>query len=535
MGVPSGLLMPSARLIPAPEVAPSLGARLALSGAMVLLLRVLVYSAWQCDDAYITHRSAANWIAGFGPVFNPGERVQAYTHPLWMVVSTVCQLVTGEAYFSVIAVSIGLCVATAWVLATRVAADAWTGALAVLALTTAGGFVDYGVSGLESPLHFLLVVLSLAMADLPAGRRTVAAWSLLCATAALVLPDAVLLFAPAAAVALHRGGPLSRTAPAALLGALPLVAWEAFSLTYYGSLVPNTALAKLNLDVPAAALAARGFAYLQDSLVHDPITLVAALFGTGIAITRGRAVDRALAIGLLVSLVYVVRVGGDFMSGRFVAAPGLLGLGLLVRLGAASVTGAARGIAALCVVLYGLLLPGTRWLTDGSYGVDAQSDDLLGPTGVADERGWYCPSTGLIRVLANYDTIVARGLPVPPDAGAIEGAAELRRGTRLIVTSQMGYFGYFAGPTVHIVDPWSLGDPLLARLPFRPTGPWRVGHYERSLPAGYLDSLRADENLETDPAIARLYDDVRLITRGPLFTSERLAAILRRGQDDRDR
>src|SRR5712664_1179887 len=35
------------------------------------------------DDAYITLRAAANWAAGYGPVFNPGERVESTTSPLW--------------------------------------------------------------------------------------------------------------------------------------------------------------------------------------------------------------------------------------------------------------------------------------------------------------------------------------------------------------------------------------------------------------------------------------------------------------------
>src|SRR5947209_979283 len=35
------------------------------------------------DDAYITLRASLNWATGHGPVFNPGERVESTTSPLW--------------------------------------------------------------------------------------------------------------------------------------------------------------------------------------------------------------------------------------------------------------------------------------------------------------------------------------------------------------------------------------------------------------------------------------------------------------------
>ena len=55
--------------------------------------------------------------------------------------------------------------------------------------------------------------------------------------------------------------------------ALPLAAWETFSLVYYGSLFPNPALAKLGTGIPATALALQGTHYLWNSLRLDPVTL----------------------------------------------------------------------------------------------------------------------------------------------------------------------------------------------------------------------------------------------------------------------
>ena len=107
------------------------------------------------------------------------------------------------------------------------------------------------------------------------------------------------------------------------LGLLPVALWTLFSLIYYGSPVPNTALAKLNLDIPAAALLGQGLLYALDLLRNDPITAVLIVTGVTIALWRGGAGDRLAALGIALYLVYVLRIGGDFMAGRFFAAPAI--------------------------------------------------------------------------------------------------------------------------------------------------------------------------------------------------------------------
>jgi len=48
-----------------------------------LLFGGLVWAhRWICDDGFIYLHVADNLLSGLGPVFNPGERVEAYTSPL---------------------------------------------------------------------------------------------------------------------------------------------------------------------------------------------------------------------------------------------------------------------------------------------------------------------------------------------------------------------------------------------------------------------------------------------------------------------
>ena len=65
----------------------------------------LLTNAWLCDDAYITYRSIDNFVSGYGPVWNSGERVQSYTHPLWFFVLSAAYFITGEMYYTALIVS----------------------------------------------------------------------------------------------------------------------------------------------------------------------------------------------------------------------------------------------------------------------------------------------------------------------------------------------------------------------------------------------------------------------------------------------
>ena len=68
---------------------------------LLLFTYVFLANAWMGDDAYITFRSVWNFVHGYGLTFNPDERVQAYTHPLWMLVVSAAHFVTREFFFTV--------------------------------------------------------------------------------------------------------------------------------------------------------------------------------------------------------------------------------------------------------------------------------------------------------------------------------------------------------------------------------------------------------------------------------------------------
>src|SRR2546422_5472766 len=102
------------------------GTRPRLTAPAVLLLpAALVVTMgwlhrWVSDDAFIDLRVVHNLLHGHGPVFNPGERVEAYTSPLWVAVLAAAKTVLRPVPLEWLAVAAGL-VATG----TGMVAGAW--------------------------------------------------------------------------------------------------------------------------------------------------------------------------------------------------------------------------------------------------------------------------------------------------------------------------------------------------------------------------------------------------------------------------
>ena len=84
------------------------------------LFLIILRNAWICDDAYITFRTVDNFIHGHGLTWNLAERVQAYTHPLWMMIISFFYLFTKEIYYTVIFLSLTLCALTFFYLSKKI-------------------------------------------------------------------------------------------------------------------------------------------------------------------------------------------------------------------------------------------------------------------------------------------------------------------------------------------------------------------------------------------------------------------------------
>jgi arabinofuranosyltransferase len=95
----------------------------------------------------------------------------------------------------------------------------------------------------------------------------------------------------------------------------------------------------------------------------------------------------------------------------------------------------------------------------------------------------------------------------------------------MIVQHNVGMMGFFGTRRdVYILDDYALSDPLLARLPV--TGAWRIGHFKREIPPGYIETLGTGTNRIVDEGLAAYYDSIQTITRSPLFSVARLREVV---------
>lgn len=483
-----------------------------LATGFLVLATVLLLGAWLCDDAFITFRTIENFCSGHGLRWNIAERVQSYTHPLWMFCLTGARWLTGELYYTTMILSMILSLAAAAVLALKVARTHMAGVLALLALMWSRAFMDYSSSGLENPLTHLLLAAFVLVYLRPTTRRTLFLLSLLTALCALNRLDLLVLLGPAL---LWRIGPRPRRLLPVLLGLTPLVAWEVFSVIYYGFPVANTAYAKLQSGLSLSDYLARGWIYLGVCAKQDPLTIGLILAALTVPIWRRWRDGMIISLGLALYLIYILRIGGDFMLGRFLATPLFVSVALL---SATDWQPSRRTlwVTSLAILTVGLFSPRPTLLTDTHYGQD--TNHMVHISGIADERDFYYPSTGLLRTPRGEHDVEHRW------ADMARGVANAR--PRPIEGGSIGFFGYYVSPQWHIVDVFGLADPLLARLPAIEQDDWRIGHHMREIPEGYLASTQGAVRL-TDPALDRYYRDLRLVTRGPLWRQARWAAIWR--------
>lgn len=322
----------SASLLSATGVRDAGTIRFVHAALLVLFTYIFLANAWTGDDAYITFRTVWNFVHGYGLTYNPDERVQAFTHPLWMFVVSAAHVATGGFFLTVTTLSWLFNVA-AGVLLLRRAPLLGQRVLLVLWIVSSKALVDYTSSGLEYPLSYFLLTWfytrylarTAGTAASPAELRV---FVLIAALAFVNRADSAILYALPLLEMTIRGarGGFRPTIRALAVGASPVVLWLLFATFYYGFPLPNTYYAKVANGIPSWLLRQQGWAYFFNSLRFDPIT-ISTIAAAGLGAWRTPGPMRRAAASAVLYVAYTIWVGGDFMSGRFFAMPFLVSVG----------------------------------------------------------------------------------------------------------------------------------------------------------------------------------------------------------------
>jgi len=479
----------------------------------LVVLTNLVWAAWLCDDAFISFRSVRNFVDGHGLTFNPLERVQSFTHPLWVMVLIPLYAITGEIVYTSMITGLLVSAGAILLLLRHTTRFSWDAVGILLALFASHAFTDYATSGLENPLSHLLIAAFFGEWFRKRRPEYLALWASLTMLNRLDL--ALLFFFP---LVVHLFQNRSwRTVRQLALGFSPLIVWELFSLIYYGFPFPNTAYAKLSTGIPSGELYTQGLNYLAFTLEHDPVTALVILGGLVAGIAHKNT--RILALGIVLRLFYVVKVGGDFMGGRFLTTEFFLALGLLglwardkIAVRQWTIPAGSAGL-----ILIGLLI--WRPALFKPLPTPEEVAKIINANGIADERAFYAPYTALLNGPGKDDGLIFRWEQIGRDVR--------ERGEKVSLQYNMGFVGWGAGAENHLVDHFGLTDPLLARLPMLYDPAWRIGHYVRVIPRGYLESVNAETHELEDERLHEYYGRLRSVTRGDIFSWTRFKEIIR--------
>ncbi len=208
------------------------------------------------DDAYIFLRYADNAARGLGAVFNPGERVEGYSSPLWLGMLVAAAHLPWDlpAIARWLGILLGLLVPVAlYGLGAPLMPEPGgrrllaAGALG-LALDPASAF--WSGSGMETSLMSLLLIVTVLLflrATRGDGSMWAAGFGL--ALSSLARPEALALAPP-----LWLGAPRGRRVGLIVPMALPLLhlIWR---IAYYGSWLPNTWYAKAGVPLAPRLMA----------------------------------------------------------------------------------------------------------------------------------------------------------------------------------------------------------------------------------------------------------------------------------------
>lgn len=465
-----------------------------------------IQTAWIADDAAITLRTIDNLLHGYGPVFNIGERVQAYTHPLWFMLLSGASLLIGNIIVTAYLVPLLLSLTNLWLFLKFIPKNSITGVLGVVPLLLSASYLDYSTSGLENPLSHFLILLSAVAAYSIHEKNEYKPTTIFLLGSLLYLtrPDLIIAIIPIAAIVVHQNNySRSELATSLTIGSIPAVAWTLFSIYYYGFPFPNTAYAKLGNGIPIMERMGQGLIYIIDSAIRDPVTMGSILTALTISL-RAKLMERGLALGILLYLLFIVSIGGDFMSGRFLTAPLLFSAIIITK--SNPDTDRYKSILLLLLILGGMSLKNT--ITKSS---EFSIKDIL-TTGIADERRFYASKTGLAHVGRDF----FRLSKTTHTTRAVE-----------VTCGGLGFSGLRGGPNLHLIDYCGLADPLLARLPAKYDERWRIGHFSRQLPENYEASIVEKKNLLSDPEAIKIYDSLTIITKLPLNTPGRLKEIIK--------
>lgn len=299
---------------------------------LLFLLHAAYYWPWQEDDAFISFRYADNLVRGEGLVFNPGERVEGYSNPAWVLLAAVALKLGGDPLLVARVVSLlaGLAVLWfSWRLAARLqegrdSASHLPAVLAPFVLAVTPLLARHTTTGLETVVYTALLLACVLLAVESARTRLCPALAVGLFLLATLRPEgaafAVLILAwnmvgdrglaRLPAVWRPPTEPARRPVAETIIFLGLLLVFLVWRWQYYGQLLPNTFTAKMTGETGSFIV---GVHYALDFLRENGGAVLAGLYLAVLLRRPVRPVFWLVSLIILAQTVLVILAGGDWM------------------------------------------------------------------------------------------------------------------------------------------------------------------------------------------------------------------------------
>ncbi|HET9136089.1 MAG TPA: hypothetical protein VFO76_05575 [Candidatus Kapabacteria bacterium] len=313
-----------------------------LIGLLVIAVGLVqaIVLRWVSDDSFITFRYVKNFVDGNGIVYNIGERIEGYTHFLWLLILSFTKLIGFDPVIASMWIGVA-CFALLLTIYLRISYKEQTSSsylpLVAILLALNYDMLVWVTGGLETSLYTLLISVAFYCwfyTKLPQQRKLLLVGSLLLLTA-LTRPDGALFTITGAillagknlkenkSIALSLKEVTLLLLPSIIIG-VPYLLWK---YNYYGDIFPTTFYAKSGDE----NYFGQGFFYIF-LFFKVYFTLALSLIAFGIwyfmkrprpaeAIhntTAGSPILTAIILVAVYFIIYIAKVGGDFMFARFI-------------------------------------------------------------------------------------------------------------------------------------------------------------------------------------------------------------------------
>ncbi len=513
---------------------------------LIATLLLLWEHAWLSEDMLISYRVVDNFHHGFGLRWNIDERVEVFTHPLWMLMHLALRYVIDNMFIiSLLLSTVFTLLAMRYIAKTRPELNVMTWFIwAVMPLFWSSSVWDYTISSLENPLAFFCISCFYyrLVQDAKEGEISWFILSLICSAALLTRLDLALLFAPVMVYLFLRKGWSVQAWLRCFLGLLPFVVWKAFALLYYGFLLPNTYYAKLSSQLDLGWYMQQGMYYLKDLILGDLVGYVLMLVGVVLVIYKilareGAITLRLFQMTLLFYIGYVFYIGGGYMAGRFWAVPIFMSVMIIYH----HFAGRTKTATPLMVALVGCFAL-SSWMRDKVPGEVVNGNVIY--HNVTDQRevlkdgaalvnwqrrklDWY-PIYNLVYQLNKLALLDLQKQMIVVNFTPQAQTARDEYINKYLLIGAIGATGLVEGAKMTLIDVFGIADPIIARLPIVAVSGEgiRIGHFQRPITKSFVHYRMTRQKHVLHPDLQEFVAPVELIMQGDLWLPERLQAIM---------